>query len=80
MPKWSNSISTVTLEEEGLEERNGIGAIRRITLPGMTIVEKITHFEAPHNMRYTVLSGISGLKHYLGALQLCELNGGTQIR
>ena len=71
---------TVTLEKPGAPERNGVGAVRRITAPGPApaIVEEITAFEPQQRMGYKALSGVP-FRNYGGEITLTATEQGTRI-
>ena len=64
MSDWSPGI-TVTLQRQGEVERDGVGAIRRVTGPGITIREEVTGFESGRWLAIVALSGIP-LRAYRG--------------
>ncbi|WP_290047559.1 SRPBCC family protein [Nocardia nova] len=68
MSTWSPAI-TVTLEQTGQPDRNGVGAIRRVTGPAVTIREEIIGAEAPRWLHYRALSGLP-LRNYRGEVFL----------
>lgn len=54
---WSN-LTTAELEQAGDEERDGVGAIRRLGVgPGVSR-EQIVVYDPPHHLAYTLLSGM----------------------
>jgi uncharacterized protein YndB with AHSA1/START domain len=81
MNRWANTTSgyKVTLQKEGASERNGKGAVRRVKLPGMSLLEEVVHFDSPVEMRYTIREGMVGLQAHLGTLKLTERDGRTHI-
>ena len=50
----------VVVEKPGAPERDGVGAVRRISAPGPApaIVEEITAFDAPTRLGYKALAGV----------------------
>lgn len=79
MSSWIKGL-VVTLDKEGLAERNGVGAVRRIKQPGPapTIVEEITVFEPDARLGYKALSGVP-FKGYSGEVTLAPSGTGTAI-
>ena len=79
MSSWGPGV-TVKLLEEGSPERNGLGAVRRIAMPGPApaIVEKVVTFEAPRRFGYAAVSGVP-FRDYSGEVVLTEVTGGTRI-
>ena len=74
---WAN-VGTAALEREGHETRNGVGAIRKITLVGPPVREEVTRFEPPHHFEYKVLSGVPTRNHH-AAVTLEEEGTGTRL-
>jgi uncharacterized protein YndB with AHSA1/START domain len=81
MSRWASTAAgyKVTLDKEGASERNGKGAVRRVKLPGMTLLEEVVHFDAPVEMRYSIREGMAGLQGHLGTIKLTERDGRTHI-
>lgn len=80
MTHWAPGLKA-SLEREGTTERNGLGAVRRIGMPGPApaIVEEIVAFEPAKMLGYKALSGVP-FKDYLGTVELSPSGTGTQIR
>src|SRR5580765_5626965 len=76
MGTWGPGIS-VKLTRQGAPERNGLGAIRRVSLPGPmpAIVEEVTAFEAGRRLGYKALSG-APLRNYVGDVVLTPEGSG----
>lgn len=70
---------------EGKEDRNGLGAVREISVNGLIFTEEIVRFERPSRLDYIVrtLVRASGkpvpLRHQGGQMQLTESADGTEI-
>ncbi|QWC84543.1 SRPBCC family protein [Nocardioidaceae bacterium] len=79
MSSWGPGVS-VTLLEDGKPMRNGVGAVRRIAMPGPApaIVEEVVTFDAPHRFGYAAVSGVP-FRDYSGEVVLTEGTGGTRI-
>jgi uncharacterized protein YndB with AHSA1/START domain len=79
MSTWGPGL-TVTLVTEGAPDRNGLGAVRRITAPGPmpAIVEEVVVFEPETRFGYKALSGVP-FKNYAGDVVLTPTPGGTRI-
>jgi uncharacterized protein YndB with AHSA1/START domain len=71
---------TVTMDRLGTADPNGVGAIRRIALPGPgpDIVEEVVTFEAPNLFGYKALSG-APFPGYAGEVRLTPAGSGTHI-
>jgi Polyketide cyclase / dehydrase and lipid transport len=79
MSSWAPGLR-VSLDETGSTDRNGVGAVRRISTPGPApaIVERITEFEPERRLSYRALAGVP-LKNYGGTVVLHQVEGGTRI-
>jgi uncharacterized protein YndB with AHSA1/START domain len=79
MASWGPGIR-VRLDREGARERNGVGAVRRISTPAPlpAIVEEITAFEPGERLGYRAVSGVP-LKEYAGEVRLAPHGSGTEI-
>src|SRR5262245_38541465 len=79
MSAWAPGL-TATLAKAGSTDRNGLGAVRRITnpLPVPPIVEEVTAFEPNRRLAYRAISGVP-LKSYRGEVLLEPTNTGTKI-
>jgi uncharacterized protein YndB with AHSA1/START domain len=79
MSSWGPGI-TVKLETPGTADRNGVGAVRRITAPGPApaIVEEIVAFEPGHKLGYRAKAGVP-FKNYGGEVLLTAAGQGTRI-
>jgi uncharacterized protein YndB with AHSA1/START domain len=80
MSQWGPGI-TVTMDKQGTDDPNGVGAVRRITSPGPgpDIVEEVVAFEPPHLMGYKALSG-TPFPGYAGEVHLTPAGSGTHIK
>jgi carbon monoxide dehydrogenase subunit G len=78
MSKWGPI--TAVVEKPGAPERDGVGAVRRISAPGPApaIVEEITAFDAPTRLGYKALAGVP-FKGYSGEVVLSPAGAGTRI-
>jgi len=80
MSAWAPGLQA-TLDKVGAAERNGVGAVRRISVPGPApaIVEEIVAFEPDAKLGYKALSGVP-FKEYAGEVALRPAGSGTEIR
>jgi uncharacterized protein YndB with AHSA1/START domain len=80
MANWGPGV-TVTMERDGADDPNGVGAIRDIKFPGPgpRIREEITAFEPEHRLAYRALSG-TPFKDWQGEIEIAEHQGGTAIK
>lgn len=78
MSKWGPV--KVVVEKPGAPERDGVGAVRRISAPGPApaIVEEITAYDAPTRLGYKALAGVP-FKGYSGEVVLSPAGTGTRI-
>lgn len=85
-----NSVSTSSLPLAGKTDRNGVGAVRDLTVSVIRFIEDITRFDAPQVMEYRVrecyfsfrnnrYQVVFPLIHKHGQITLTEKNGGTHI-
>jgi len=79
MASWAPGLK-VRLDQQGAEDRNGVGAVRRIEAPGPApaIVERIVTFEPSRRLGYVALSGVP-FKKYGGEVLLTPTHDGTQV-
>jgi uncharacterized protein YndB with AHSA1/START domain len=66
------------LEREGEDDRNGVGAIRKLTVVGPPMREEVIAYEAPSRFSYTVLSGLP-VRDHVGTVELTPNGGGTKM-
>jgi carbon monoxide dehydrogenase subunit G len=71
---------TMTMDKLGTADPDGVGAIRRIALPGPgpDIVEEVVTFQAPNLFGYKALSG-TPFPGYAGEVRLTPAGSGTHI-
>ena len=72
-------FSTAELVREGTEDRNGVGAIRRLGAYGMRFDEEITAFERPTRMDYLIRKVNLPLRHEGGTISLSPAGTGTRV-
>jgi uncharacterized protein YndB with AHSA1/START domain len=79
MSTWGPGV-TVTIDQPGSPEPNGVGAVRRITTPGPgpAIVEEVVTFEAPTVFGYRACSG-TPFPGYHGEVRLTAEGQRTRI-
>jgi uncharacterized protein YndB with AHSA1/START domain len=66
-------------EREGEPPPDGVGAIRRLGVPGFTSREKVVVFEPPHHLAYVLLAGLP-VRDYRADVTLTPApGGGTDI-
>ena len=69
---------TCTRVQEGQDEPNGLGSVRRI-LPGpLAFEETIVAFERPHEIDYAITKG-GPLKNHLGQIRFVPVADGTRV-
>ncbi len=64
------------LLREGTEERNGVGALRRLSSGPFTFEEEVTAFERPTRMDYLITKVNLPIDHTGGSVQLTPAQGG----
>lgn len=79
MSSWGPGLK-VALTTEGSPDRNGLGAVRRITAPGPmpAIVEEVVAFEPESTLGYRAKAGVP-FKNYSGKVVLSPVAGGTRV-
>lgn len=69
MNEWPG-VSKCRLIEEGTP-RNGVGAVRAIKAGGVTLHEKVVHFEPPTRFEYQIIKGLP--VSHLGSVTLAPV-------
>lgn len=79
MSSWAPGLK-VTLETPGATDRNGLGAVRRVSLPGPmpAIIEEVVAFEPGTKLGYRATAGVP-FKNYGGEVVLSPSGAGTRI-
>jgi carbon monoxide dehydrogenase subunit G len=77
MSSWGPGV-TVTMDKAGTVDPNGVGAVRRITAPGLAIVEEVITYQRPHVFTYKALSG-TPFPGYAGDVRLTDEGAQTRI-
>lgn len=72
-------IKGARLLQEGEDDRNGLGAVRRIELGGVWFEEVITAFDRPGRMDYKILRSRPPIEHELGSIRLETTEQGTKV-
>jgi uncharacterized protein YndB with AHSA1/START domain len=72
-------IQRSELLREGKEERNGLGALRRVTSRPLHFEEEVTAFERPARMDYLIRKVNAPFAHEGGTMLLTETPAGTQV-
>lgn len=75
MSEWTPS-RRVVLENPGSPDRNGVGAIRALHMFGPVIRERITVFEPPTTLRYSLMSGLP-FREYTGQITVEPADTGS---
>src|SRR5512140_1679607 len=77
MAKWPG-VGDSRLVKEGTP-KNGLGAVRRIKVGGLTLDEEVVLFEPPRAFDYAIIRGLP-VNHHLGSVRLSEAEGATEVR
>lgn len=79
MSSWGPGV-TVTIDQPGSPEPNGVGTVRRITTPGPgpAMTEEVVTFQAPNLFGYAARSGIP-IAGYQGEVRLTPAGSSTRI-
>ena len=73
-------FTTAELLHEGKDERNGVGALRKLVASGLRFEEEITAFERPTRMDYVIRKVNIPLEHEGGSIRLEPAGDGTRVR
>ena len=66
-------------KERRKKERNGLGAIRQVTGPGLSLEEEITAFDPPHAFEYLIINRPGQPEHKFGRVSFQPVPGGTRV-
>lgn len=72
-------IRSAKVTKAGSPDRNGLGAIREISGPGLDFVEEITLFDRPRAYEYRVRKINLPAVHEFGRLDFNPRDGGTEV-
>ena len=79
--KKFSGVENSVLLESGYEEKNGEGALRKVSLGSIEFVERIVLYEPPHRMGYIIeKSKPLPFHHDKGEINLSEEQGGTRVQ
>lgn len=70
-------VGSCELVREGTP-RGGVGAVRKVTASGLSLLEEVVHYEALVGYDYKITKGLP-LEH-LGQVRLCETASGVELR
>jgi uncharacterized protein YndB with AHSA1/START domain len=76
MPAWVPA--KVRLVKQGAPDRNGLGAVRRVSARGLVVQEEVVRWEPPRAMDYRVI-GLSPLRDHLGEMRFSPDGAGTLL-
>jgi uncharacterized protein YndB with AHSA1/START domain len=77
MSVWA-PVRSVRLEREGDPRPDGVGAIRVVSLPPVTVREQLTDVEPPTRLAYRMLSG-APVRDYVGETILSRVGADTEV-
>jgi hypothetical protein len=72
-------FTAAELVREGGPDRNGVGALRRLSVGPLRFTEEITAFERPTRMGYLIREVNLPLEHEGGTITLAETGAGTRV-
>lgn len=75
MNDWPG-IGSCRLVREGTP-RNGLGAVRKVKVRGLTLLEEVVHYEAPLRYDYRITKGLP--VDHLGSVRLSPTEGGVEL-
>jgi uncharacterized protein YndB with AHSA1/START domain len=74
-----DGVSSSTLTRAGADERNGVGAQRRVRLGAVLLWEDIVAFERPTLLEYRIVTMLPPVvRHVLGRVSLTPCDEGTR--
>lgn len=76
---WAR-IPTTVLEAEGEEDRNGVGALRRMGVGPFGVKERVVHFAPPRRLSYVIEAGLPVRGYRADVVLTPTSDGGTDIR
>jgi hypothetical protein len=81
VPRWAEwgPWNSSAYEREGTPAPGGVGAVRLLKRPAMTLREELTAFEPPEHMAYELLSGMP-VRGYRAEVRLSEAGEGSEIQ
>lgn len=71
-------IRTAELEEQGTPAPNGLGAIRKLHMPGATVREQVTEYDRPRSYSYRMLAGLP-LDEFTATVTFTPAGQGTSV-
>ena len=72
-------LRRVTLRREGSPDRNGLGAVRVMTGPGMRIEEEVISWDPPNGYQYRLLRG-APIRDHRGEITVKDSGGASQVQ
>jgi len=72
-------VSEAKLLKPGRSEKNGLGAVRRIRILGVTFLEDIVAFDPPRLLEYRVRECTLPIRHEIGRMQFTATDRGTHV-
>jgi hypothetical protein len=76
MASWPG-IGSCKLIVEG-SPRNGLGAVRRISVRGIALDEQVVRYEPPRAFDYTIIRGLP-IDAHLGEVRLADKEGAVEV-
>lgn len=76
MRDWPGVKKSVLIAEG--DPRNGVGAVRAITASGLTIHERVVHYDPPHRYDYKIIKGLP--VDHLGSVCLTERGDAVDVQ
>lgn len=78
-PEMFEAVNSCTLLKEGEDDRNGVGAVRDITVKNIRGIEDIITFEPPRRLDYRMKKPKLPIEHELGRMDLIPRGEGTEL-
>jgi uncharacterized protein YndB with AHSA1/START domain len=72
-------IKAAQLLREGRDDRNGVGALRKVVVAGAWFEEEITQFERPTRLGYHIVRSFPPVEHERGEIVLAPHPDGVRV-
>lgn len=71
--------SEAKLLQEGSSDKNGVGAVRRFRILGITFLEDIVTFDPPRHFEYHLTECTLPIRHEIGGAEFTPRDEGTDV-
>jgi len=77
---FAKQVKKADLLKEGLEDKNGIGAVLKIRAMGATILWEVVGFDPPQRFEYRITEFPLPFRHEIGSVELASRGDCTDVR